>query len=69
MATTALEARGNVCLLVLVNSHGEPLEICRPEECSAWSWESGCGAGDSRIGYCVLAGEASRPHPVARKPG
>ena len=63
MATTAMEARGNVCLLVLVNPHGNPLEKCIPEECSAWSWENGCNASGNRFGHCALAGEAARPRP------
>ena len=63
MATTAMEARDNVCLVVLVNSHGNPLEKCRPEECSAWSWEDGCNADGSRLGHCALAGEAARSRP------
>jgi hypothetical protein len=61
MATTAMEARDNVCLLVLVNSHGNPSEKCRPEECSAWSWEDCCNASGNRLGHCALAGEAARP--------
>jgi hypothetical protein len=69
MATTAMEARGNVCLLVLVTPHGEPMDKCRPEECSAWSWEDGCNAIGSRLGHCILAGEAARNRPVKRKPG
>jgi hypothetical protein len=67
MATTAMEARTNVCLLVLVNSQCDSHEICRPEECSAWSWEDGCGAGGNRLGYCTLAGEAARTRPKKRK--
>lgn len=67
MAMTAMEARDNVCLLGLVNSHGNPLEKCRPEECSAWSWGDDCNAGGYRVGYCVLAGEAAMPRPTKRK--
>jgi len=67
MATTAMEARDNVCLLVLLNSNVVSREKCRPEECSAWSWEDGCNASGSRIGYCTLAGEAARSRPAKRK--
>ena len=67
MATTAMEARDNVCLLALVTPHGDSQDMCRPEECSAWSWEDGCNASGSRIGYCTLAGEAARFHPAKRK--
>jgi hypothetical protein len=67
MATTAMEARDNVCLLVLVNSHGDSQEKCRPEECSAWTWEDGCDASGSRLGHCTLAGEAARPRLAKRK--
>jgi len=69
MATTAMEARDNVCLLVLVNSHGNPMEKCRPEECSAWSWEDGCNASGNRLGHCALAGAAARPRPKKPKIG
>jgi hypothetical protein len=67
MATTALEACGNVCLLVLLDSHGNPTEKCRPEDCSAWSWDDGCKAGGDRLGHCALAGEAARLHPVEQE--
>jgi hypothetical protein len=67
MATTALEARENVCLLVLLNSHGNHTEQCRPEECSAWSWDDGCNASGDRLGQCALAGEAARLRPVRQE--
>jgi len=63
MATTAMEARGKICLMVLVNPHENPLEICRPEACSAWSWDDDCGAGGNRRGHCILAGDAARSRP------
>jgi hypothetical protein len=53
MGTTAMEARGNVCLLVLVN----PDEKCRPGECSVWSWEDCCNASGYRLGHCILVSE------------
>jgi hypothetical protein len=59
MATTAMEARGKVCLMVLVNANENPFEKCRPGECSAWTWEEGCNAGGNRLGHCILAGEAA----------
>ena len=62
MGTTAMEARDNVCLLVLVNSNGNPYERCRPEECSVWSWEDSCNASGNRLGHCILVGDcAARP--------
>ena len=67
MATTAMEARDNVCLLALVNSHGDSQDRCCPEECSAWSWEDGCNASGSRVGFCILAGEAARSRHAKRK--
>lgn len=67
MAMTAMEARGNVCLLGLVNFHGNPLDNCLPEECSAWSWGDDCNASGNRLGYCVLAGEAALPRPIKRE--
>ena len=67
MATTAMEARDNVCLLVLVDSGGGPLERCRPEECSAWSWEDGCNASGNRVGHCTLAGADAWPRPGKKK--
>jgi hypothetical protein len=67
MVMTAMEARSNVCLLVLVNCLGSTLENCRPEECSAWSCGDDCDASGNRLGYCVLAGPAARPRPKKRK--
>ncbi len=61
MGTTAMEARGNVCLLVLVNPNENPYEICCPGECSGWSWEEGCNASGDRLGHCILAGETGLP--------
>jgi hypothetical protein len=59
MATTAMEARGKVCLMVLVNANENPFEKCRPGECSAWAWEERRNASGNRIGHCILAGEAA----------
>jgi len=61
MGTTAMEARDNVCLLVLVNSNENPYEKCCPEECSVWSWEDSCNASGHRLGHCILVGETGRP--------
>jgi hypothetical protein len=61
MGTTAMEARGSVCLLVLVNSNENPYEKCRPEECSVWSWEECCNASGNRLGHCILVGEIGLP--------
>jgi hypothetical protein len=69
MATTALEARGNVCLLALLDSHGNHTEKCRPEECSAWSWDDGCNACGDRLGHCALTGEVARLRPVIQENG
>ena len=63
MATTAMEARGKACLMVLVNPHENPLSECRPEECSAWSWDDDGNADGNRLGHCILAGEAARSRP------
>ena len=57
MGTTAMEARGIVCLLVLVNSNENPYVKCCPEECSVWSWEERCNASGDRLGHCILVGE------------
>jgi len=60
MGTTAMEARGNVCLLVLVNPNENPYEKCCPDECSVWSWEESCNASGNRLGHCILVGETLR---------
>ena len=67
MGTTAMEARDNVCLLVLVNSNENPYEKCCPEECSGWSWEDCCNASGNRLGHCILMGETVRPAKNQRK--
>jgi hypothetical protein len=67
MGTTAMEARGNDCLLVLVNSNENPYEKCCPEECSGWSWEDCCNASGNRLGHCILVGETVRPAQIQRK--
>jgi hypothetical protein len=67
MARTAKEAHGKVCLLALLNPHENLSESCCPEECSAWSWNSGGEANEDRIGHCVLAGEAADSRPGIRK--
>jgi len=67
MATTAMAARGKVCLMVLVNPHENPSEKCRPEECSAWSWDNDGDAGGNRLGHCILAGEAARSRPPKKQ--
>lgn len=69
MATTATEACGKACLLILVKSHGPLMETCRPEECSAWVWDDHCDLGGNRLGHCVLAGDSSWPRPDRRKIG
>jgi len=61
MGTTAMEARGFACLLVLVNSNENPNEKCCPEACSVWSWEEGCNASGDRFGHCILVGETDLP--------
>jgi hypothetical protein len=63
MATTAMEASDKACLMVLLNPYDNPLEKCRPGECSAWSWDDDCNAGKNRLGHCVLAGDAARCCP------
>jgi hypothetical protein len=55
MATTAREACGTVCLLMLVKSSGIQLEMCLPGDCSAWEWDTDEGDGGERRGHCVLA--------------
>jgi hypothetical protein len=67
MATTAMEARGKACLMVLVNPQENPSEKCRPEECSAWSWDDDGNASVNRLGYCLLAGEAARSRPRKKR--
>jgi hypothetical protein len=67
MGTTAMEARGNVCLLVLVNANENPYEKCCPEECSVWSWEEGCNASGNRLGHCILVGETLRSARLDKK--
>jgi hypothetical protein len=67
MGTTAMEARGNVCLLVLVNPNENPYEKCCPDECSVWSWEEGCNASGNRLGHCILVGESLRPARLDKK--
>jgi len=63
MGTTAMEARGLVCLLVLVNSNENPYEKCCPEKCSVWSWEEGCDASGDRLGHCILVGDTRAARP------
>jgi len=60
MSTTAMEARGNACLLVLVNPDENPYERCLADECSVWSWEECRNASGNRLGHCILAGEPVR---------
>jgi hypothetical protein len=67
MGTTAMEARGNVCLLVLVHPNENPYETCCPEECSVWSWEEGCNASGNRLGHCILVGETLRSARLDKK--
>jgi len=67
MGTTAMEARDNVCLLVLVNPNENPYEKCCPEECSVWSWEEGSNASGNRLGHCILVGETLRPARLDKK--
>ena len=55
MATTAREACGMVCLLVMVNACGTQMDRCLPGECSAWEWDSDEADGDERRGHCMLA--------------
>jgi hypothetical protein len=43
------------------------LEICRPEACSAWSWDDDGDAGGNRLGHCILAGEAARFRPPKKQ--
>ena len=47
--------------MVLVNPHEYPLDKCRPEECSAWSWDDDGNEGGNRLGHCILVGETVRP--------
>jgi hypothetical protein len=67
MGTTAMEARGNVCLLVLVNPNENPYEKCCPEECSVWSWEEARNASGNRLGHCILVGETLRSARLDKK--
>jgi hypothetical protein len=55
MATTAREACGMVCLLVMVNSCGNQMDMCLPGDCSAWEWDANECDGDERRGHCVLS--------------
>ncbi|HEY6072633.1 MAG TPA: hypothetical protein VIV15_04375 [Anaerolineales bacterium] len=66
MVTTAKEACSKVCLQVMVNSCGSPMDTCLPGECSAWEWEDGREEGGERIGHCALAGRAANPPPEVR---
>ncbi len=61
MATTAREACGMVCLLVLVNSCGNQMDLCLPGDCSAWEWDTDEGDGGEPRGHCVLAYGVSTP--------
>jgi hypothetical protein len=67
MVTTAKEARGKVCLLVMVNSCGNQMDICRPGECSAWEWEDARDDCGERLGHCALAGRAASLNGRGRK--
>jgi len=68
MGTTAMEARDNGCLLVLVNSNENPYEKCCPEDCSGWSWEDSCNASGHRLGHCILVGDcAARPAKIKNR--
>jgi hypothetical protein len=69
MGTTAMEARGNVCLLVLLNPDENPYEKCRPGECSVWSWEDCCSASGYRLGHCILVGEPVLPAQQEQETG
>jgi hypothetical protein len=61
MATTAREACGMICVLVMVNSCGNQLDMCLPGDCSAWEWDSDEDDGVDRRGHCVLALGAHSP--------
>lgn len=67
MGTTAMEARGNVCLLVLVNPNENSYEKCCPEERSVWSWEKSRNASGNRLGHCILVGDTVRPARSGKK--
>ena len=67
MGTTAMEARGKVCLLVLVNPNENSYEKCCPEECSVWSWEESSNASGNRLGHRILVGETVRPARLGNK--
>jgi len=69
MATTAREACGMVCLLVLVNSCGTQMDRCLPGDCSAWEWDTEEGDGGERCGHCVLASAMPAGRPDATSPG
>lgn len=60
MATTAKEACSKVCLLVMVNSCGNPTDLCLPGECSAWEWDDGREEGVERTGHCALGDSPDR---------
>ena len=62
MGTTAMEARDNVCLLVLVNPNQNSYEKCCPEACSVWSWEEGCNA--SGTGSATASGGQAPSAPA-----
>jgi hypothetical protein len=61
MATTAREACGMVCLLVMVNSCGNQLDMCLPGDCSAWEWDTDGTDGCERLGHCVLSCGVTAP--------
>jgi hypothetical protein len=56
MATTAKEFRNEVCLMVMLDSHGSQMETCCFGECSAWEWDPAGEEGEARRGHCALAG-------------
>ena len=67
MATTAKEACGKVCLLVMVNSYGSQMDMYLPGKCSAWAWDTGQDDGTERLGHCALAGNSAVPQGGRKK--
>jgi hypothetical protein len=57
MMVTTLEARGKVCLAVLMNFCESQLETCLAGECSAWEWDNASlRDGGEPLGHCALEG-------------